>query len=225
VFSYYGGKGRIARYYPKPQYPLIIEPFAGGSWYSTFNLPEKAILVDPDPIIVETWRWLIHEATVEDLKGFPDYIPKTRMIKQTPAGKDYFYRFWGNRGSIAPKNFAGSFNKKSWISAISRLPKIKSWKIIQGTYRCLGNIEATWFIDPPYQSEGKGSLYKFSEVNYDDLHDFCLSRRGQVIVCDREGADWMPFKPLERATKGQRNQLLKEVYWVNTMKEEKKNED
>lgn len=220
MFSYYGGKGRIALHYPAPIFPLVIEPFAGGGWYSikwieklgkgTFN----SILCDVDPIIVETWRWLIQEATEMDIDDLPEYIPKTPMIRQTPTGKDFFYRWWGNHGSNKPKNYAGSFCKMSKSKTKFRIPLIKNWHIIHGPYSCLKNIEATWFIDPPYQSESKGSLYRFNKIDYDDLRNFCLSRRGQIIVCDREGADWLPFRPLEHKTRqGQRNQKLKEVIY------------
>ena len=33
-FAYYGAKHELARKYPRPRYPLIIEPFAGAAGYS-----------------------------------------------------------------------------------------------------------------------------------------------------------------------------------------------
>ena len=225
MFSYYGGKGRIALHYPPPAFPLVIEPFAGGGWYSVRHAERyrddglplfKSILVDPNPIVVETWRWLIQEATIDDMVSFPEHVAGTPMMRHTPDGKDYFYRWWGNQGAEKPRNYAGSFATWSLSKACSRLPLVKDWEIVRGTYDSLANVEATWFIDPPYQSDGKGSRYTFNEIDYDDLAKFCLSRRGQVIVCDREGADWLPFQPLAHATsQGQRNQQLKEVIWSN----------
>lgn len=224
MFSYYGGKGRIALHYPPPAYPLVIEPFAGGGWYSVLwaerhrdcGLPAfRSILCDPNPVVVETWRWLIQDATAHDIASFEPYIPKTPMHRYVPEGKDYFYRWWGNRGSEKPRNYAGSFESMSKPRTIERLDLIKTWAIIRGSYECLQNVEATWYIDPPYQSDAKGSRYTHNSIDYDRLARWCRERRGQVIVCDREGANWLPFQPLAHATRqGQRNQKLKEAIWT-----------
>jgi len=34
MFSYYGSKKKIVKYYPEPVHDVIIEPFAGAAWYS-----------------------------------------------------------------------------------------------------------------------------------------------------------------------------------------------
>lgn len=72
------------------------------------------------------------------------------------------------------------------------------WKIYKDDYNNIENIEATWFIDPPYQ---KGGNYYHSTVNnkfidYENLKNWCLSRNGEIIVCENTSADWMNFTEL-----------------------------
>jgi site-specific DNA-adenine methylase len=56
------------------------------------------------------------------------------------------------------------------------------------------------FVDPPYQVKGvyySGS--RWSTADYRDLAELCVALKGaghQVIVCERLGADWLPFTPL-----------------------------
>lgn len=220
MFSYYGGKGRLSRYYPYPKYSTIIEPFAGAAWYSVYWQASKAHLFDKSDIVCKTWEWLIHEAVPDDLMAFPPYTAKTRMVRHEPAGKDYFYRWWGNMGSVKPANVASSYNLWPREKSIARLLTAKNWTIINGNYTEAPDVEATWFIDPPYQSDHKGDLYEHHEINYSELSEWCRSRKGQVIVCDREGADWLPFVPLPtRAPRAGRNRTpLREMYWTNLSK-------
>jgi site-specific DNA-adenine methylase len=37
MFSYYGSKSKIVKYYPCPAHDKIIEPFAGSARYSLLN--------------------------------------------------------------------------------------------------------------------------------------------------------------------------------------------
>ena len=81
-----------------------------------------------------------------------------------------------------------------------------------GDYRSAPDLEATWFVDPPYQptrgmKTGQGLGYApgctSRELDYGELAEWCRSRRGQVIVCEQEGADWLPFRPCgTSATRG-----------------------
>jgi hypothetical protein len=59
------------------------------------------------------------------------------------------------------------------------------------------DTEATWFVDPPYAVAGKS--YKVRFTDYPRLAEWCKGREGQVIVCENEGADWLPFTPLTDA--------------------------
>lgn len=48
---------------------------------------------------------------------------------------------------------------------------------------------------------------------------WCQSRRGQTLVCENDGATWLPFQPFHDAlaTPGSRRpgKVSKEVIWTN----------
>ena len=48
MFYLHGRKGRAASTYPAPEYPLVIEPFAGSMGYSLHHRPPNAIGVERD---------------------------------------------------------------------------------------------------------------------------------------------------------------------------------
>jgi len=71
---------------------------------------------------------------------------------------------------------------------------IRHWQAYHIAYDDWPDIEATWFIDPPYQHVA--SSYRVcTPIDYARLRDWVMSRRGQVIVCEQAGADWLPFVP------------------------------
>jgi 16S rRNA G966 N2-methylase RsmD len=78
----------------------------------------------------------------------------------------------------------------------SNLENIKHWKIQHGDYSEIENQEATWFIDPPYQSGGYVYVASNKDWDYSKLSKWCTSRYGQIIVCENTKADWLPFYPL-----------------------------
>ena len=93
------------------------------------------------------------------------------------------------------------------------VPFVKNWTIIEGDYTDAPDIEATWFIDPPYQGPpGTGYRHGSDSIDYQDLGRWCESRTGQVIVCEGGGADWLPFEPLVAGVgvAGKRN--IEQVY-------------
>lgn len=91
---------------------------------------------------------------------------------------------------------------------------IKHWRILSKTYDELPDIEATWFIDPPYCGPA-GRCYKYNKIDYEDLADWCRTRKGQVIVCEGAGAEWLPFRPLGTTANGSKRSLSAEKWWSN----------
>lgn len=85
-------------------------------------------------------------------------------------------------------------------------------RYLQGHYLDAPDVEATWFIDPPYQKVVKG--YLRDDLDYAQLREFCLSRKGQVVVCEQQGADWLPFHRLYDM-KGTVNRETTEMVWTN----------
>ena len=92
---------------------------------------------------------------------------------------------------------------------------ISHWKVFLDSYENIGNENATWFIDPPYQSKA-GRLYVKSEIDYDLLERWIAERKGQFIACDMEGVDYGKFKPFvtARVNPSKRGKkTLKEMVW------------
>jgi hypothetical protein len=93
---------------------------------------------------------------------------------------------------------------------------IKHWSAEVRNYDELYNANATWFIDPPYVQLQKH--YKSSAKNpidFDHLAVWCKSRNGQTIVCEQEGATWLPFLYLGRASAARSTKKCCEVIWSN----------
>jgi site-specific DNA-adenine methylase len=227
MFSYFGSKWNLAKRYGKPLYPIVVEPFAGSASYSLYwNVP-KAILYDVHEEIFGIWSYLIKTSekeilslpldfdTVDDLticqeaKWLIGYWIKkastTAGKSRTAWARQYRYhqdcKVWGEK---ARERIAG------------QLKSIKNWEVYQESYQDCPDIEGTWFIDPPYQVTGY--RYRHSKIDYDHLSDFCFSRKGQVFVCENEGAKWLDFSFLysSRGTFGhKRTGVSKEVYWTN----------
>jgi site-specific DNA-adenine methylase len=99
-------------------------------------------------------------------------------------------------------------------SIANNLEKIRHWKVICGDYEKESpSIEATWFVDPPYVIGGKYYKYGCNAIDYQHLGDWCKQLTGQVIVCEADGQNWLPFVPLV-SSRGNRYQH-KEVVWIN----------
>lgn len=205
-FTYYGGKYRAAPHYPDPQHPLIIEPFAGAAGYSVRHYTKDVLLIEKDPVVAATWRYLIR-ATPEEILGLPDIRPDQSVDDlRVHQEARWLIGWWLNKGAATscktPSAWmrCGTHATSYWGKEVrariaSQVPLIRHWMLYEGTYRDAPDIEATWYVDPPYQKAGKHYRVGSATVDYADLADFCRSRKGQVMVCENEGANWLPFRP------------------------------
>lgn len=206
-FTYYGGKYRAALHYPKPLHGTIVEPFAGSAGYSLRYHEARVILVELNPTIAAIWRYVIG-ATAREFLMLPDLQPgQTVDDLRIPQEARWLIGFWLNKGSSGPCKVpsawmrGGTRPNSFWGPAIrrrlaSQAGKLRHWKILECSYSdpFVSEIgEATWFIDPPYETAGKH--YKYAKVDYSHLARWCLALRGQAIVCENEGASWLPFQP------------------------------
>lgn len=91
---------------------------------------------------------------------------------------------------------------------------IKHWGVRNVPYWELPNVRATWFIDPPYCGPA-GRYYKYNEIDYEHLAEWCRTRKGQVIVCEGAGAHWLPFRSLGTTANGSMRSLSVEKVWTN----------
>ena len=231
-WRYYGGKNRAAKLYPAPEHDIIIEPFAGAAGYSCRYHWKQVILVDRSPIIAGIWRYLI-KASAAEVLAIPD-IPEGGSVDDLPAWVPQEARwlagFWCNTGTVTPskrpskwaRSHADSHNWLGWGArardrCARQASKVSHWRIIEGEYSDAPDIEATWHIDPPYANKA-GKYYPHQPESFAALAEWCEARRGLVMVCENQGADWLPFRSLatikanESRTGGKTSA---EVIWTN----------
>ena len=223
-FCYYGGKWRAAPRYPDPEHDIIVEPFAGAAGYATRHADRKVILVEKDPVIAGLWRYLT-SVSKDEILSLPLEVPATVDDLDVCQEARWLIGFWLNKGMVAPNKRPSSWMKSGnstfWGPVIrqriaTQIEAIRHWRIIEGEYSSAPDVEATWFIDPPYHESGRVYRTKFSE--FEALANWCRSRSGQVMVCEQEGASWLPFKPFASiqsnpSPKGKRRS--REVIWLS----------
>ena len=69
---------------------------------------------------------------------------------------------------------------------------------------------------PAVPAGRRGGSYACRDVDYAALGAWCRSLPGQVVVCESEGATWLPFRPhiAAKATPGRgRTGVCREVLW------------
>jgi site-specific DNA-adenine methylase len=200
MFSYYGSKSKIVDYYPPPKHKRIIEPFAGSARYSLKYWQNDVLLVDKYPVIVEVWNYL-KNASEADIKGLPK-LDTGQTIDDYDLSdiERKFMGFMVQDGTTGMRRTASYFAVKrmdeKFNFIIENLHKIKHWEIKLGSYDELENVEATWFIDPPYQFGGHEYKCSNKQIDFAKLAEWCKDRNGQAIVCENTKADWLPFKPM-----------------------------
>lgn len=96
----------------------------------------------------------------------------------------------------------------------SKLNRIRHWSISCCDFRKLENVEATWFIDPPYQKIAT-KYETHTTIDYSRLAEWCRSRKGQVIVCEQSGADWLPFRRFHYNRAAAKKTYSMEMIWTN----------
>lgn len=225
---YYGAKYRLTSQgrYPEPRHGTIIEPFAGAAGYSLHFPERRVILVERSPVLAEMWRWLIR-ATPAEVMTIDPVDSVEQLPTSTPLGARYLVGFAMNAATAAPcRSLAKSGLKLraagrrfyGWTEAYrervaSQVAHIKHWQIIEGDYTAAPDIEATWFVDPPYQVAGKHYIHGSSGLDYAALAEWCRSRNGQRIVCEARGATWLPFREIGTAKTGPRSRISVEAVW------------
>ena len=218
-FGYFGSKRRLASTYPAARHDTIIEPFAGAAGYSLQgdHWTRNVILYDINPEVINVWRYL-QAATEQQITDLPDIVAG----QPYPVPHDhpaYSMMRWAT-GGTSNKNTVGGWPPKRWtplrLYVASQLHKIRHWQIIEGDYTDAPDIEATWFIDPPYQHQGHRYAFGSTDINYSTLGKWAKSRIGQAIVCEQEPADWLPFgHHASVRTQIRDNPLVSELIWTN----------
>lgn len=229
-FGFYGGKWRDAlKHYPAPQHDTIIEPFAGSAGYALRYYDRKVVLCDLDPVLAGVWTYLINVKPQELLRipdlAFDQTVDDLKVCQEAR----WLIGFWLNRGVATPRRKPskwmriqirpGSFWGERVRTTLARqVDAIRHWKVYHRSYADAPAPKlATWFIDPPYQRAGQHYRCGADDIDYVALSSWCQARKGQVIVCENEGADWLPFKPLA-SVKTTRSKRSKEAVWISDTK-------
>ena len=205
LVSYYGGKGKLWRYYQAPLHDTIIEPFAGGANYSLQYADRQVILNDRDPAVAAMWRFLLRPEALDVINArVPAFVQAGSRITDfleadADPGLRRFVIMWAARGSHGNRDVVSAFAARSWgrlfAHAEHYLPRIGHWVIQEGDYSAVSNQPATWFIDPPYSTHA-GRCYEYCDIDYAALRAWTIERQGQLIVCGETSEDWLQFTPL-----------------------------
>lgn len=206
-FRYYGGKWRAAPHYPAPKHDVIVEPFAGAAGYATRYHDHDIVLYEKDPKIAEMWRGLI-DATRKDILDLPLLMEGQSVDDlNIPAWAQHLIGFWVNNGTTQPCKTMSAWGrqhpKQFWGEHIrqriaNQVEHISHWTIFNKDW--IRGVEpekeapATWFIDPPYEQAGKYYKMGSQQIDFRHLGNICQRLPGQVIVCENEGAQWLPFR-------------------------------
>lgn len=227
-FAYYGAKHGLAGKYPPPAHSTIVEPFAGSAAYSVRHAArvDRVILIDADPAVVELWH-RVKSMTADDLDAVDDAVTRDRtsdpLLGGLAGGTTLHAVLGGKSRQITPRM------RQDWPSVRRRiagfLAHAHKFDIKHGSYADADDIQATWFVDPPYQTSDDlgawvaGNAYRCGAAALDFAHlgGWCRTRRGQVIVCEQSPASWLPFSPLARQHNGVAGNgaTRTEVIWRN----------
>lgn len=194
MFSYFGSNSKLVRLYPKPLYPRIIEPFAGSARYALRYHNRKVWINDVYPVIYDIWKWIV-SATRDDVLKLPDLKLGDCLhdIELDPSVKNLM-GFAVSAGCATPHWTATGYayngqrdveSSKIKERLLNHVGKLLHWRVTNLDYKELPNVEATWFVDPPYQH--MGDRYVHHDIDFGHLGEWCRSRKGQVIVCEGDG--------------------------------------
>lgn len=198
MFYYYGRKKQIARHYPEPSHETIIEPFAGSAAYAMHadNWRRRVILVEKDERVAEIWRWLIEEATPAKIQALPNLRTgekSSEFLHIVHAATKMAFKYKTIKVTpVLERNW--EISKRVMAAGVH---KVKHWELRVGDYTSAPNIEATWFIDPPYKDgPGDGYAHGSAQIDYSSLSTWVESRSGQLICCEGPNGNYLPFRPL-----------------------------
>ena len=237
VMKYYGSKYRLAKHYPRPKHRKIIEPFAGAAGYS-LRYPEREVhLYDLNEKVCGVWDFMIR-ATAKEILALPllDFDETIDALSDDiPQEAKWLIGFWLGYAVAEPKkSFSPSchdsfLKNREWSTVWGERRRmvlsqtatmIKHWKITHASYESIPNLQATWFIDPPYACKA-GRHYTHDSIDYTALSEWCRSRDGQVTVCENsDSPPWLPFvyfKETSGAYMAENTaKITQEVWWTNT---------
>lgn len=231
-WRYYGGKWRASKAgaYPQPTHQTIVEPFAGAAGYALVHGADRdVILVEKYQIIAAIWRYLI-AADPAEIRAIPEVDDVNDLPEWVPQPARWLVGFTMNSTASSPRRTLSAGRRmlraahrqfEGWTTAMRervalQVPRIRHWQVIEGDYTLAPNIEAAWFIDPPYQIAGRHYVHGSSKIDYAALAEWCRGRVGQVLVCEHPSATWLPFRDIGMHRSGPISQRCAEAIWTAT---------
>lgn len=223
-FKYFGSKCRSGKKYPEPLHSRLIEPFCGGAGYALNHAERDVVLFDVDPRVIAIWRYLI-AATPADIIALPLMEPGQHIDSlQVSEPARLFISCCVNTSQFCNilTQWKNGQNDGLWGAAwrarvSSQVEAIKHWTAHVCSYDEQTNEEACRFCDPPYKELDEHYASKRKPIDYVHLAEWCRSRRGQVIVCEKGGAKWLPFRDLAQiaAVRNANGRSCLEAIWTN----------
>lgn len=224
-FSYYGSKWMLARHYPAPLHGTVVEPFAGSAGYALRHSERDVLLVDLNPVIAGLWRWLT-KVSASDILALPADADSMDDVHSCQEAK-WLVGFWLGRAQRGPSRQRtpwardGRWPMCFWGEGVRQriarqVESIRHWRVVEGSYLDAPLSCSTWFVDPPYQRQGRSYLGA-SALDYSAIADWCRSLPGQVIACENAGAAWLPFETFRTARANSsrgKGRVSHEVIWT-----------
>lgn len=209
-FKIFGSKHRLAASYLPPEHDDVIEPFAGAAGYATRYADRRVTLVEIEPRIAALWSYLIRVKASEVL-SIPLLGPEQTIDDLGDVAEEArtLVGFWLGTATREPRRRPSSWMRlrtapwhtrwmgcywgaRSRARLASQVDHIRHWKVIHGSYDSAPDVVATWFVDPPYQVAGK--LYRSGRPDFGEVGPWARERKGLVMVCEAQGATWLPFR-------------------------------
>ena len=170
-FKIFGSKWQLAADLGPPQHDHVIEPFAGGAGYSTRWEPKRVTLIERDPVIAGAWSYLI-KATPEEILRLPvqvNEIAELENNRKVPEEARNLIGFWLNSGVAQPAKRRSQWARWPCLAAsywgrtvrlqiASQVPKIKHWRIIEGSWE--NAPDAVAHIDPELSDAALTMMHK-----------------------------------------------------------------
>lgn len=206
LFKWFGSKWSSSKIMPSPRYGRIVEPFAGSAGYSIRYSHLDVTICESNEHIKRLWTWLIQESSTQLVMDIPINIPEGTDIRRIGLsyGQQLLLKNWqrtnnvGNCWTVSPwGNKPGQWTANTRSRVANECYLVKHWRIMSDyTEATESTLEATWFIDPPYQFNYQ---YGNRPVDYMALAESVKRLNGQVIVCEavcpKTGSvpQWLPF--------------------------------
>ncbi len=221
LFKWFGSKWSSSKYYPKPKYDSIFEPFAGSAGYSLRYSSKNITLAESNEHIRKLWKWLIETATEQDIRSIPINISEGTDIRQIGLneGQALLLKNWQRTNNVGDcwtiskwGNLPGQWTENTRSRVATEFHFIKHWKIIDDAFKLIEQHVhdkqfSTWFVDPMYQYNYQ---YRSELLEYHDLGQTLLKLPGQLIVCEAacqitgQLPKWLPFVDFKKTVTSRR---------------------